>query len=112
MFDATFGYFVLSGGRPSFPFPFHLVTLKGERLDADPLTRVPHLVATKKKKKNQQELDVIMVTVMHRPPSVTVSLQLAGIFFILSRRSHIRGLKTGLLLLFFLFHASPCNSSL
>lgn len=38
-----------------------------------------------------------MVTVMHRPPSVTVSLQLTGIFFILSSRSHIRGLKTGLL---------------
>lgn len=37
-----------------------------------------------------------MVTVMHRPP-VKVSLQLAGIFFILLSRSHIRGLKTGLL---------------
>lgn len=95
MFYATFGYFVLSRGHPSFPLPPPFVFGDFKRGTATPWLVCLTWSRQKKEKKKKQELNVIMVTVMHRPPSVTVSLQLAGIFFILSHRSHIRGLKTG-----------------
>lgn len=80
MFDATFGYFVLSRGHRAIAFWLLAGNFKRGQLALGRLARVPHLVATKKREKTQQELDIIMVTVMHRPPSVTVGLQLAGIY--------------------------------
>lgn len=55
MFYATFGYFVLSRGHPHPPQPpfFVFGDFKRGRRAADPLTRVPHLVTTKKQKKEE-----------------------------------------------------------